>query len=263
MRKIYLVGAALAALALSACTEPAQDITSPDLQVAMGKSTSSYSYSNGPMWVQGEFSFAGQIESSGFEPGQNGHPQGYGDCRKSDGTISSTTSENVVWFNEQGNKTNSKFCAGDDVTGVADDVVCTIDGLNEGMGIPATYAFGGTSGPGTSPQSAQNENVNFLSDALQQAADLFVHYQAKGNKTTALGLLVVNYSCDDQSSGEAYLPLGQFAGPGNPFASTSLAGRSLNTTGVKIYSDNPAETVLGDLDSLYWTYRDRVGFPMI
>jgi hypothetical protein len=194
---------------------------------------------NGPVWVDIAFSIAG---GSAVSAGVNLHPQAGaaagGSCRKADGTISLTTTENTVWFNQAGvRKTAAKFCQGS-AGGVAR--ACSAQ-------VAATYAAAANS-PGTG-----NENLNFLTEDEGDVVDLFVHYKANQDWTDARGTLEFEFACDT-GSGDAELDLEQFIKLSGSAFQTGT-DRQLDTTDVFLSTDLGA----GVLTSLSWIFRSRVG----
>jgi hypothetical protein len=247
MKKLSILGIG-ALVALAACADnPLAPETALDKKV--GTMNAAVTQVNGPVWVEMAFTaFVGG--NGGFAPGENAHPQGKGHCAtEASSTPSGTQSENTVWYNEQGNKTNSKFCEGS--TGAGVEVTCVVTGDDA---IPATYAAAANT-PG-----AGNENLNFLTDEEGEVEDLFVHYKSNRDWTDARGELEFSYVCNGGAiEGEGVLDLTQFATDnpdgGNMFEAGPPGDRQLDVTGVEVSTDD------GDfeLTSLYWTFRSRVG----
>jgi hypothetical protein len=177
----------------------------------------------------GQFTLTIPGSGSSFAPGENGHPQGKGHC------------EGTVWYNPQGKRTSAKFCEG--VEGGTTFVTCTIDQ------IAATYAAAGNN-PGSG-----NENLNFLTEEEGAVEDLFVHYRANGQTTSAKGSVPLTYSCDDDSQGGGRLDLGQWNGAGLFF----VAGRGHPVASAGGQVDPGWGRELSPLTELNWTFRSRVG----
>jgi hypothetical protein len=254
MRQVSLLAAGLSVLALAACSKDiGNSVTNPELSISLTKSTPAATVS-GPVWVTAVFEL--QQGSSVIGAGVNGHPHGSGQCRDVNGNVSGTTADNTVWYNPQGKKTGAKFCAGSS-TSVPTTVTCTFDP------IPATYAFGTN---GTPTGSTANENLNFLTDVLTQATDLFVHYNRQHNLSTAQGtvegadLTGWPYTCDDSAfDGQGFFDLSDFNTPftGNLFKFLSTTARQLDVDTNTIFVSTDFGT--GEMTSISWIYRSRVG----
>jgi hypothetical protein len=233
MRKQIVLIAAVA-VAVAACEQATERLASPaDAVFTKGIS--------GPTWVYGTFLISGG-GGSGFEPGENAHPQGLGSCRLDDGTVSENEADNTTWFNSAGQWTNSKFCQGSESTA---DRVCNIGQLS------ATYALG-----------SDNENLNF--DVGQSAEydavnnpnpDLFVHWRQVQNDTRGKGILNVGYDCDDESEGVGTIDLSEFDADHNRFETTPAYDRGLDATGVSVQSEHG----VGAMTEFAWHYRCQAG----
>lgn len=254
MRQVSLLAASLSVVALAACSkDTGNSATNPDLNISLTKSTPAVTVS-GPVWVTAVFEL--QQGSSVTAPGVNAHPQGTGQCRDANGNVSGTTANNTVWYNPQGQKTGAHFCEGG-TTSVPTTVICTFDP------IPATYAFGSN---GIPTGSTANENLNFLTDVLTQASDLFVHYNKQHNVSTAQGtvegadLTGWPYTCDDSAfDGQGFFDLSDFNTPfsGNLFKYVSTTARQLDVDTNTIYVST--DFGIGEMSSISWIYRSRVG----
>jgi hypothetical protein len=203
--------------------------------------------SNGPTYVLGTF----DLTIQGVPAGVNQHPEGKGGCRDASGTVNENPLLNTVWYNEQGKKTSAKFCEGSSTDGGSgtpgSTVGCTING------IPATYAAGGND-----PDRAGNENLNFLTDvAGDDVLDFYVHYKNNSSNTIGAGSVNFTFACTDGRSGAGSLALTQFSAATNLFSAGPAGDRQLDTTGKTVFTGFGE----GNLTSLYWVYRSRVGTP--
>lgn len=195
---------------------------------------------NGPVWVQ----LTLEVEL-GVPPGVNQHPQGKGSCRQANGDVSGNTSDNTVWFNDQGRRnTAAKFCEGSS----GDVVECTASP------IPATYAANAND-PGTG-----NENLNFFTDEEEDVLDRFVHYKANADWTEGKGSVDFTFTCDNEDDGTGSLALDQFSTTnpdgGNMFTAGPPGDWQLNVAGNPVVTTDLGE---GDVTGLHWDFRSRVG----
>jgi hypothetical protein len=246
---IALPVAAVVAVGLAACSGDVAGPSSltPDVLFTHAGDHESHQH-NGPVWVRLTFTIAG---NGGTPAGVNQHPQGKGDCRQANGEVSGTATENTVWFNENGRKTNSKFCEGSTGEGVAG--LCIADA------IPATYAAAGNT-PGSG-----NENLNFFSDEEgDDVLDQFVHYKANKDWTDAVGAITFDFTCNGNGTeGEGSLALDQFA-TANPDGGNAFEpgppgdwqlDLELGSTTAEVTTGLGTGTVTG----LSWVFRSRVG----
>jgi hypothetical protein len=264
VRRTTLVAASLSLLALAACSESRNEVTSPDLDVAYGKSPTPTYNPNGPVWVLGDFTLT--INLPGADVGVNQHPQGKGACGDSN-----LGEDPAVWYSQGSHQpTGAPFCAGGEATVVS--LACHVDAT----GLPATYAFGtGGGGAPAQDQTANNENINFHSELIPQNIEQFAHFGAptkKGQKgvTLAKDQTAFTFSCDDGSTGDAYVSLDNFNNfVGNLFTGEGVGDRRLKVellggVDVLMYAtgDGPytsgALVGTGDLVNLYWNFRSRL-----
>jgi hypothetical protein len=239
MKRFAFLPLAALVVSLAACTETPTALGPDGVAFSLDVPTG-----NGPVYVFGSYTL---VLQGGVGAGVNAHPRaGYregGTCRMSNGNINTgNTSQNTTWFNGPGQWTNAPFCRG---TGAGATITCTT------AGIPATYAFGGAGKPGTDPQTASNEVLNFVA---QEGA--WVHYQHNSIATEALGSLDnLAFTCSDNSvaGGSITLALSLYAGAGNAFRYVSEDARKLKLV-------TATNTIHGPVGlTLAWDYRSRVG----
>lgn len=266
MRKISILAAGFAALALSACSETSPDITAADLAPSYVKTSTGLMNPNGPTWILGTFELQASFDIVGTAPGVNSHPQGLGTCRNESGDIAPLAggAEYSIWYNKQGHETSAKHCQGEEGTSVSDVLTCTIDP----DGLPATYAFstGGQGAPNDNgeTQTKVNENLNFHSNLLPPEATQFVHYQ--GNKrltTNAKDSTVFVFTCGEGASaiqGEGTIDLTLLAGPSNIFKYLGVDRRQIQSDGAAVDASNAGGSLgVGELTGdLHWLYRSRI-----
>jgi len=244
MRKILVAAVTVAAFGAVACS----DVDSPTA-VHSGSEGAQYESSvkqagndqyNGPTWVIATFDLA--VGGWEVEPGVNQHNQG--ECRDESGVVNSNSLLNTVWYNPAGEWTNAKHCEG--IEGEASETLqCTASG----SGIAATYAAQANT-PG-----AGNENLNFLTDEEGNVEDLFVHYQSNQNATSAKGTVEFDFSCESDVTGVGTINLGLWNVAENVFVERDEDSRQLEIDGQKVVT----ELGEGELESLYWVFRSRVG----
>jgi len=245
MRKILVAAVTVAAFGAVACS----DVDSPTA-VHSGSEGVQYESSvkqagndqyNGPTWVIATFDLA--VGGWEVEPGVNQHNQG--ECRDESGVVNSNSLLNTVWYNPAGEWTNAKHCEG--IEGEASETLqCTASG----SGIAATYAAKANT-PG-----AGNENLNFLTNEEgDDVEDLFVHYKDNGEHTVAKGAVEFAYSCESGVTGVGTIDLGLWNVAGNVFVERDQYSRQLEIDGQTFVTDLGE----GELESLYWVFRSRVG----
>lgn len=270
MKKFALLPIGALAFA-AACSDSPTAAVAPD--AAMFNAGGVANTDNGPVWVNGEFTFelttAGGTDNGAVPPGVNMHPQAGtkpgGSCRQADGTVDSADPRNnTVWYNSKGQQqTAAKFCQGKSGEASAVEVIivtCTIHPLR------ATYAMG-----------SGNKALNF--DATQTAGfteemaadenlvppDLFVHYRLKQNDTRGVGIAGIEYSCDNNvGRGSGTLNLTKFSkSPGSSFVPFRedgvVVGQALTLVSSALNVTLPSNGSNLALTELSWVYRSRVG----
>jgi hypothetical protein len=246
--------AALVAVAMTACTDTAgPNGLTPD--VLFSHTEGHDGRHNGPVWVQLVFDLEG---NGGTPAGVNQHPQGKGTCRDELGVQGSTT-DHTIWYNEQGKKTNSKFCEGSEGDGASGS--CTAFGEDTPQGIPATYAAAGND-PGDG-----NENLNFYTDDEDVPEDRFIHYKDNSTETDAKGVVDFVFTCgEDATEYEGSLALSQFetyvSGVNNAF----IPGEEVDEWQLDLARDAGMDPVVvttdsgeGTVTAIFWVFRSRAG----
>jgi hypothetical protein len=234
MRRILFTSASLVTLALAACSETTQDVTSPDFQISAIKNPTPTFNPNGPVWVHGDFALSFTISGTA---GINAHPQGLGRC----GDPNATPAEDAnVWYQPGSDKaTNAPFCSGG--SGITVASTCHIDE----DGLPATYAFGtGGQGAPVADQTTTNENINFHSNLIQQDTAQFVHYGAptktlKKGITTSKSWTAFTFTCDNDNVGDGYINLSLW----NPYTGNLFRSGEVNVADRKLVNSQINPTV--------------------
>lgn len=277
MKKFALLPTAVLAFS-AACSDAPTAAVAPE--AALFNVTMTPNTVNGPVWVNGEFTFT--IERSGegsglvIPAGQNMHPQAPsaegGTCRDANGNIGNTTSH-TFWYNKQGRvQTSAKFCQGKGGGAAASEIVvitCTVNA------IPATYASGTGWPVGGNEALNIDPTTSTLYDPDAELAalpDLFVHFRSKQNDTRGAGSIRAAYTCDnDVPAGNVQIDLTKFAASGgtgnnnlfinNMGENNAPVGRALTmVNNVLSLSANPVgfQNDLA-LTELSWVFRSRVG----